>query len=40
MKYENLVNGLKNIYISFLIYCLIFIKVKYWSEDDFNNIEV
>lgn len=28
MKYENLVNGLKNIYISFLIYCLIFIKVN------------
>lgn len=27
MKYENLVNGLK-IYISFLIYCLIFIKVN------------
>lgn len=28
IKYENLVNGLKNIYISFLIYCLIFIKVN------------
>lgn len=28
MKYENLVNGLKYIYISFLIYCLIFIKVN------------
>lgn len=28
MKYENLVNGLKNIYICFLIYCLIFIKVN------------
>lgn len=30
----------KNTYISSLIYRLIFIKVKYWSEDDFNNTEV